>query len=180
MALGQLAPGKGDRGFGEQGDGAAVAGIGEKGEGPREQQVAGGDGAVAAGGGGDRGQAAPQRRLVEHVVVDQGRHVDQLDRRRRPHRGGAPRLAGAEQDQHRAQPLAPGRESRRGVLVETGTVADDRCPQVFLDLAESGGEPAARRVQDRRHRRRHGRGPGHGSGALTPLWIAMIPPASTV
>ena len=63
-----------------------VAVLGEQREGAREEQVAGGDRAVAAGDGGDRRLAAAQRRGVEDVVVDEGRHVDQLDRGRRPHR----------------------------------------------------------------------------------------------
>ena len=123
LALGQLAAGERHRGVGEQRDRAAVAGVGEQGEGAREQQVAGGDGAVAARGGGDGREAAAQRRLVEDVVVDQGRHVDQLDRGRGAHRGLAARLAGAEQDQHRPQPLAAGRQRRRGVLAEQLAVA---------------------------------------------------------
>ena len=46
--------------------------------------------------GGDGAAAAAQRGVVEDVVVDQGRHVDQLDRGRGPHRRLAARLAGAE------------------------------------------------------------------------------------
>ena len=40
MALGQLAPGEGDRGLGEQRHRAGVAGLGEQREGAREEQVA--------------------------------------------------------------------------------------------------------------------------------------------
>ena len=163
VALRQLAAGEGDRGLGEQGDRAGVAGLGEQREGAREEQVAGGDGAGAAGGGGDRRQAAAQRRLVEHVVVDQRRHVDQLDRRRRPHRRRTAGLAGAEQDQHRPQPLAAGRQRRRRVLAERLAVAADRLAQPLLDLAEPGRQPAAGGVEDRRHRRRHA--PSAGSPA---------------
>ena len=91
--------------------------------------------------------------------------------------GGATGLAGAEQDQHRPQPLAARRQRRRRVLAEALAVAADRLPQALLDLSQPRRQPAARGVEDRRHRRRHGRAPGH---SLLPLWIAMIPPASTV
>ncbi len=90
-----------------------------------------------------------------------------------------PASPGAEQDQHRPQPLAAGRKGRARVLGEQLAVLRDRLPQLLLDLAQPRRQPAARRVEHRRHRRRHGRASGHPR-ALAPLWIAMIPPASTV
>ena len=94
---------------------------------------------------------------------------------------GAARLAGAEQDQHRPQPLAARREGRAGVLAERPVPAGDRLAQPVLDLAEPGRQPTLGGVEDRRHRRRHGRaGPSGSRELLAPLWIAMIPPARTV
>ena len=94
-----------------------------------------------------------------------------------PHRGGAAALAGAEQDQHRPQPLAARRQGRRRRPRRAARRGRRPPPAAFLDLAQPRRQPAARRVEDRRHRRRHGRASGH---PRTPLWIAMIPPASTV
>ena len=65
--------------------------------------------------------------------------------------------AGAEQDQHRAQPLAAGverrptpprRAPRRG--------RGDALGQAVLDLAHPPRQPGLGRVEDRGHRRRHG------------------------
>ena len=56
-------------------------------------------------------------------------------------------------------------------------VAGASLAQRLLHLAQPGRQPAARGVEDRGDRRRDGRGAGH---PRTPLWIAMIPPASTV
>ena len=162
VALGQLAAGERHRGVGEQGDRAGVAGLGEEGEGAREEQVAGGDGALAARGGGDGRQPAAQRRGVEDVVVDQGRHVDQLDRRRgadrrrrraRARRRAGPASAAAACRRRRGSPRRRRRESRRGPR--------DRPPQQLLDLAQARRQPAAGGVEDRRHRRRNRGGPGH-------------------
>ncbi len=164
LALRQLAAGEGDRGVGEQRHRARVAGLGEQGEGAREEQVAGGGGAAAARGGGDGRQPAAQRRGVEDVVVDQGRHVDQLDRGRRADRRRAALGPGAEQDQHRPQPLAARGEGRGGVLAERLAVAADRLAQQLLHLAEPRRQPAAGGVEDRRHRRRYRGGAGHGAG----------------
>ena len=89
-----------------------------------------------------------------------------------------PPRPGAEQDQHRPQPLAAGREGRAGVRAERLAVAGDRLAQQLLDLAEPRRQPAAARR----------RGPPSPAAArpsgrvtrATPLWIAMIPPARTV
>ena len=65
--------------------------------------------------------APPERSLVDHVVVNQGRRVEELDDAPEPHRAGA--RAGperrAEQDQDGPEPLASG---ERDVLPE---IADE-------------------------------------------------------
>ena len=157
---------------------SGVAGLGEQGEGAREEQVAGGRPPLPARGGDDGRPAAPQRRGVEDVVVDQGRHVDELDRRRRPDRGrrrrsgrrraGRASVAGACRRR-------PGSSPRVGD--EQLAVAEHLLAQQVLDLAQTRRQPAARGVENRGDRRRYGGAAGHPA---MPLWIAMMPPARIV
>ena len=65
----------------EQRDGVAVAGRRELGEGAREEIVAGGPGGSGAVGGPGGGPAAAELGAVDQVVVDEGRHVNELDGR---------------------------------------------------------------------------------------------------
>ena len=95
----------------------------ELGEGPREEQVAHRQRTVPAGARHNGGTATTKRCRVEHVVVDQGRHVNELDSRGGPDcRLTRPR-PGAEQHQHRAQALSAGSQRRAGVRGETLAVA---------------------------------------------------------
>ena len=122
--------------------------------------------------------AAAQGRIVEDVVVDQRRHVDELDRGGRAHR----RLS-RHRRRRRAGPAAdagaclPRPGSPSASAAEQLAVPAALLAQQLLDLAQPRRQPAARGVEDRGDRRRNGRAAGH---PRTPLWIAMIPPASTV
>ena len=145
-ALQRLAAGEGERRAGEALHGRAVAGRSELGEGPREQVVAGrarGLGAVARPG---RLAAAPVVSLVDQVVVDERRHVHELDRRA----GRERRLAwtGGEEDEQRPQPLAAGRERFAADLGDEPRVRVDRRGQAHLEVLEVGVE--AGRLADRR------------------------------
>ncbi len=91
----------------------------EQREGAREEQVTGGNCARRDPRWRRRSDGRAAAAPVEDIIVDQGRHVDQLDRGRRADRRLRTAVqARAEQDQQRAQALAAGRESRRCVLAE--------------------------------------------------------------
>ena len=152
-ALRELAPGEPDRGAGEQVDatlGPRIAAR-ELGKGTREEQVADRGRGPAAGPGDDRWAAAPKRGGVEHVVVDEGRHVDELDRGRRPLGAVARRRPGAEQDEHRAQPLAARGERRPRLGAEGAAVASDQPGKAPLDRAHAARQPGFGRVEDHGH-----------------------------
>ncbi len=141
LALGKLAASQRRRGFRQQRDRTAVAVFGEEGKGAREEQVTGGDCAIATRDGCDRRLPAAQRRGVEDVVVDEGRHVDQLDRGRRPHRLLSTARAGAEQDQQRPQSLAAG--GQRGGKVGARAARRDRGSVLAADPRPHPAAPAA-------------------------------------
>jgi hypothetical protein len=149
----------------------------EQGEGAREEQVAHRDRPLGPGAGCHGGDAAAQGRVVEDVVVDQGRHVYKLDRGGGAHRLLSPLGSGAKQHEQRAQALAAGGE--RGLRVAGKQVAKAAAlrPQQLLDLAQPRRQPATRGVEHRGDGGWYGGGPGH---PRRPLWIAMIPPARTV
>ncbi len=99
--------------------------------------------------------------------------------------GGADRFAvavgpGAEEDQHRPQPLTAGVEGRDGVRSQSLAEVPNRPPQQLLDLAEARRQPAAGGVEDRRHRGRDRGRAGHRSevwGAIGPRtseWASAI------
>src|SRR5438445_3789831 len=113
-----------------------------------------------------RRPAAPERRLVDDVVVDEGRGVEQLDHAPEPH---APRtvIAGqarGEQQEDRAQPLAAGArdvpphlldERDRGVqlpvdlrLDRLEVLADQAGDALLEDLLECRGGHAATLLRD--------------------------------
>ncbi len=170
-----------DRGRAELGDGDGPARGRQLGEGAGEEEVTHPDGCVAARAGDDGRAAAAHRGAVEHVVVDEGGHVDQLDRDR-----GAERALGlaarADQDQQGTQALAAGRERRLRVGAQLGSVAGGDLGEPPLDLREPGGQPVARGLHHHRHGRRHGGVPHAGFSPLAffaALWIAMMPPASS-
>ena len=142
---------------GEQLDRARVPRLGEQREGARKEQVADRGGAVAARLGDDGRAAAAQVGIVEDVVVDQGRHVDQLDR------GGAAdlRLPPGSPAQSRAsigRSRLPPASSVASASAPSGPAVDGLPAEEFLDLPEPGRQPAAGRVEHRRHRRRNCRG----------------------
>ena len=105
-------------------------------EGAREQEVADQDGRLVAEHRVGRGQAAAELAFVDHVVVQQGRGVDELDA------GGQAWVAGARvaaqarggQRQQRAQPLAAGGDDMRGKLWDER----DRAVHVHDDGAVAG------------------------------------------
>jgi hypothetical protein len=99
MALRQLTAGERSGSFGQQGDRAGIAVLGKQGERSGKEQVTHSKRAVASLGGGDRGAAAAQRRVVENVIVDEGGHVDQLDRSSRTNRLRSTVCAGTKQNQ---------------------------------------------------------------------------------
>ncbi len=108
---------------------------------PREQEVADGDRPLAAGVGDDRRQPAAERGIVEDVVVDERRHVDELDRGR-----GADRLlpgaaSGTEEDEQRPHPLAAGRQRLAGVGAELRPPTVDRLAEPALDLGHPRRQP---------------------------------------
>ena len=113
----------------------------ELGEGPGEEQVADRERPVTTGLGDDRWPAAPQRSTIEDVVVHQGRHVDELDRGGRADRRLARSRAGAEQHEHRAQALAPGRQGRAGVRREVVAVSLHQEAQALLDRLHPHRQP---------------------------------------
>ena len=157
-ALRELAEREADGGAGEKLDlalSAFAATLAQLGERAGEQEVADRGGALAARGGHHGRQAAAKRRLVEDVVVDEGRHVDELDRRgaaKRRRLGLGPR---AEQHEHRAQALAAGLERRARVAAELVAVALDQLAEPLLDRRHQGGEPGLGLVHHLGDGRRH-------------------------
>ena len=170
-ALERLAAGERERGLGEHRDARRVPGRGELGERPREEVVAGRlRGAVAVLG--PRGRAAAaQVGAVEQVVVDERRHVDELDRGA----GGDGALAGAllrrraEEDEHRPQALAAGRERLGADLADEPGMGADRALEPHLEQLEVGVEPG---------RRADGGERAH-SALLVAVCSATIPPPSS-
>ena len=84
--------------------------------------------------------AAAQVGLVDHVVVQQGRGVDELDHRRQLVGIGADALAiaaaqgpGREQQQHRPQALAAGADDVLGDLVDQHHVRGEPAPDQRID-----------------------------------------------
>jgi hypothetical protein len=71
--------------------------------------------------------------------MHQGRHVHQLDRAGGPDRSVARVPAGAEQDQHRAQPLAAGAKGRDGILGQDVASAPDELVEPLLYEAKLTG-----------------------------------------
>ena len=135
LALQELAAGEAGAGVGEHAHlvGAAVAG--QLGEGAGEEQVAGGGRDVASRGGHDGRPAAAQRGGVEHVVVDERGRMDELHGH-----GGAQdavvlrgAVAGGEEDEQRAQPLAAGADRRARVRGEDVAVRGGELLEALLE-----------------------------------------------
>jgi hypothetical protein len=89
---------------------------------------------------------APERRLIHDVVVDQGRGVEHLDHAGQPHAPGAA-IAGQarrQQQQHRAQALAPGARDVPAHLLDERHGRIELVPNFRLDalqiVAEQSGD----------------------------------------
>ena len=80
--------------------------------------------------------------MVEHVVVDEARAVDQLDGDGRAHEavGVAGGLARRDEDEQRTQPLAAGRDRRARVLRERRPMTGRKLGEALLDLLHPRGE----------------------------------------
>ena len=103
------------------------------------------------------GLPAAQRRRVEDVVVDQGRHVDELDRDRGADRRGRAASAPAQsRTSSGRRRLPPAWQRRRRVLAEHRAVAAGEIAQPRLDVAHPRRQPGAGRVDDRGDRWRDG------------------------
>ena len=141
--LQRLAARQGERGVRERRDALLRAGGGERRERRREQMVAGrlrGEGAVRR-----PGRCAPtaELRAVDDVVVDERRHVDELDRDALDH--GRCRVGGRRQErQGGAEPLASGRERIRSDGGDGAGVRLDDLRESRLDGVEVVGEPDGR------------------------------------
>ena len=108
---------------------------------------------------------------VEHVVVHQRGHVEQLHRRARRHEPLVVALA-AEEHQHRPQPLAARRQRAGGVRAQLGAVALGHLGQPALGALEQT-RPAPVRPPTAPRRA----APARCSHVGFPAWIAMMPPA---
>ena len=174
LALEQLALAPApERRVGEHADLVRRARCRQLGERAREQQVAGRRRDRAARGGDDGRPAAPQRRGVEHVVVDERGRVDQLDRDRGAQRRRRGRLG--------LSPAARNTSSGRSRLPPARIVA----PACSASSSPCDVASASSRASSRVHQRRDVRAAGlderedllgaaHGT---VPTWSAMMPPA---
>ena len=146
---------------------------GQLGERAREEQVAGGGGREPAALGEHGRPPAPQRRAVEHVVVHERRHVQQLHggrgrrpaaRRRRRSRTGTPASGAAACRPPRASPSRAARSSAPWPAADLGQPRLGALEQA-RQLRAAGGQ----------HRAELGLGRVHRLHA--PAWMAMMPPA---
>ncbi len=112
------------------------------------------------------GASAPELGAVDQVVVDEGRHVNELDRDAGRDRGLAVGWAG-EEDKRRPEPLSACRERLGSDLRDEPAVTGDRLLESLLELVEVLIEPG--RAADR----------GEGAHAASPTWSATMPPASS-
>ena len=139
--LNRLATDEGERSGGEQLHTLLVSGRGQLGERPRVQIVARrarADRAVRA----PRGfVAAAQRSPVDHVVVDEACHVDELDRGSGRHRVAA--VPGGEEDEQRPQPLPAGGERLGTGLGDRAWMARDGLAETILQRRHVGVEPGS-------------------------------------
>ena len=106
---------------------------------------------------------APDLRAVDQVVVDEGRHVHELDGDAGGDRGR--RIRGcAEEREQRPQPLPARRERIRPDVGDSAPVRSDGGAEPVLDLRHVLVDP--RKGNDRLERRH----------AAVPVWSATIPP----
>ena len=147
-ALQRLAAREPQRGVGEHADRLGVAGRRELRERAREEVVAGrarGVGAVDRPG---RRLAAAEVRAVDQVVVDERRHVHELDGDAGGERRVAPRRR-REEDEQRAQPLAAGGERLVADGRDEAGMARDGAREPLLERVEVLLEPVGRRGSPR-------------------------------
>ena len=135
--LGELTAADGHDGAGDGADDGRVISEGRLLVGLGEVVVAEHDRGRVAEGGGDRGVAAADRGVVDHVVVDEGRGVGQLNR------GGGVEVgiaqlteAAGQEDQSRPQTLAAGAEELAHRARQRLTVGRDRLPDPGLEAVE--------------------------------------------
>jgi hypothetical protein len=83
--------------------------------------------------------APPQRRAVEHVVVHQRGHVEQLHGHGRGHQPGIRVVRGREEHEHRPQPLAAGGEHSGAVALQLRPVPGQDLGEAPLRALERGG-----------------------------------------
>ena len=119
----------------------------------------------------DRRPPAAQRSAVEHVVVHERGHVQQLHRRRGGHELLVVVAVGAQEDEHGPQPLAARGERAAGVAGQLGAVAAGHLGEPRLGALEQAGELLAARPE---HRPELCLSRVHDA---VPAWMAMIPPA---
>src|SRR5579859_2491480 len=151
--------------LGERRDRPRVARGGKLREGPREEVVAGGARRLGPVGGPRGGPSTPEPGPVDEIVVDERRHVNQLDgdpggqrRRQAPLR--------RQEHQHRPQSLPTGRERIRADCGADAGMARDGLLQPLLELVEIALEPG--RIADR----------GESGHVRVPVCSATMPPAN--
>jgi hypothetical protein len=83
--------------------------------------------------------------------MDQGRHVNHLDRGGDPHRPIPGTLAGGHQDQQRPHPLPTRGQGGLGLFSEPRAVARGDLGEPALDLRHAHGQPSARGVHHGGH-----------------------------
>ena len=160
-----LAADEPERCIGEDRNGLPVSGRCELGEGAREQVDAAGSRGIGAVRRPDRGAPAPQLGAVDQVVVNEARHVHELDRDSRGDGALGLGVRGQE-DEQRAHALpARGERLDADLRDEPGSGADGHGETVF-ELVQVRVEP--------------GRGADGGERAhrATPVCRATIPPAN--
>ena len=139
--LERLTADESERGGGKQLHALGVARRRELGEGARVQVVArraGTDRAVRP----PRGLvAAAERRSIDHVVVHEARHVDELDGCARRQRVVA--LTSGEEDEQRSQPLSTCRERLGAGLGDRAWMARDRLAEAILQRRHVRIEPGS-------------------------------------
>jgi hypothetical protein len=107
---------------------------------------------------------AAQRGPVDHVVVDEARHVDELDRGSGRH--GVAAILGCEKDEQRPEPLAAGRKRLSAGLGDRAWMARDGLAEAILQRGQVRVE--ARSLLDG----------GEGRHLASPMTRTTMPPPS--
>src|SRR6185436_15900787 len=164
--LHRLAAREGERRIGEDRHRLCVTGLRELRESAREEVVARRPGRCLAVLGPDRRAPAAQVGAVEKVVVDERRHVHELDRRSTGDGALALPLLrrGREEDEERPEPLPARGERVRADIPEAPGKHGDRALQPVLEQVEVAVEAGS--LSDGRQRVHR----------FVPTWRATIPP----